>query len=77
MSLQGRRGSILRPCKAYLLYHTARVLSIVTCTFCHGTGVVLKIECNADLSVFCSCPVGEGKRQRVIQIVERSLKKTA
>lgn len=32
------------------------------------------MELNAGLSVFCSCSVGEGKRQAVMLTVERSLK---
>src|SRR5689334_17854042 len=59
------------------LYHKGMVLSIVTCTFCNGTGIIHKSEFNMDSSVFCGCPVGEEKRRVVMKMVERSLKKTA
>ena len=58
---------------------TGRMLAQVNvCQDCKNTGIKWQGEdFGLDGSTWCVCPVGEAKRRRVAEVVERSLKKTA
>jgi hypothetical protein len=45
------------------------------CEDCKNTGIIQSEEFALNASTWCGCPIGEEKRRRVAEIVERSRKK--